>query len=458
LGHGAAGAVLTLLSNEERMPSLKRLLDVLDSLVDDRVGVVNHLSEAPADAGAPQLFHYYAQASNTSAFCSQENFVYTGGASYNRELAMAKAVGEAVERYCSAIYDVEELPLCSRQEADFRCVPPSDWALYTEDQYQRPGFPFVPFDDSTPVRWAEAIDPITGELWHVPAAMVYMPYYYYMKTADSPIVQPISSGMACHCSPAEAAMSGISEVVERDAFMITWLARLAPPRIAVDSLSDRNYDLVQRFERTGSSVTLFNVTTDVGIPTIMSVLQSPSPQAPALVFANSSSLSAEEAVRNSLEELAHTRRFMQQIVNHMPRLVPAPPDHDNVVDQMTHLNFWCDHTNAGLADFLWKSKQRIDFDDLPNDATGRPADDLHTMCEKIRGAGHQVLLVDLTSPDIEPLGLTALRALIPGFHPLTMGYSIRALGGKRLAEVPAKLKQPGISPDRGDNPSPHPFP
>jgi ribosomal protein S12 methylthiotransferase accessory factor len=440
------------------MPSLKRLIDIADYLVDERVGVINCAKESPADAGAPQFFHYYAEACNTLALSSQENFVYVGGASADRSMALAKALGEAVERYSSAIYNVEELPLYSRAEAPFRCIEPRECAFYSDEQCARPGFPFVPFDETTPVRWKSAIDPLTGEVWYVPAALVYMPYYFYSSTDDSPIVQPISTGMACHCSPAEAAISGICEVVERDALMISWQACLAHPQIRVESLSDRNYDLVQRFERTGARVTLFDITLDAGIPTILSVLRSPSPRAPATVVANSTSLSPEVAICKSLEELAHTRRFMQQITDRMTRLVPSPPMHENIVDQMTHLNFWCDHANSHLADFLWASKKRVDFARLKDHSTGDSQADLQVLCKLIRSVGHRVLIADLTTSDIGQLGLTVIRAIIPGFHPLTMGYNNRVLGGKRLWVVPKKVGHAGLAPGAADNPSPHPFP
>ena len=219
---------------------------------------------------------------------------------------MAKALGEAVERYCSARFDVDELCLCSRREADFRCVDPADCEVYHPDQLKQPGFPFVPFDDDTTIRWTPAVDPLTGETWHVPAAMVYMPYYYYIGTDDSPIVQPISTGMACHCSSAEAALSAACEVIERDAFTITWQARLAAPR----SRSSRSATPIttgcSAFERTGATVSLFDITLDTAIPTVLSVLSSPSPNPPARTFATATSPSPETAVRCSLEELAHT--------------------------------------------------------------------------------------------------------------------------------------------------------
>ena len=212
-----------------------------------------------------------------------------------------------------------------------------------------------------------------------------------------------------------------------------------------------------RFERTGATITLLWLTLDAGIPTVLAVLRSPSPVAPALAFAAATALDPEEAVRKSLEELAHTRRYSQQITTSLPRLVPEP-GHANVVDQMGHLNFWCDHANAPLADFVFASSQRLEFDELPRPATGSPAGDLEVLCRRLEGVGHRVLIADVTTPDVRDLGLAVVRAVVPGFHPLFMGFGIRALGGRRLWEVPQKLGHRGITRAEGDNPYPHPYP
>jgi ribosomal protein S12 methylthiotransferase accessory factor len=39
-----------------------------------------------------------------------------------------------------------------------------------------------------------------------------------------------------------------------------------------------------------------------------------------------------------------------------------------------------------------------------------------------------------------------------------MGHQNRALGGRRLAEMPAILGGSGLASAEGDNPYPHPFP
>ncbi len=437
---------------------LRRLTDAIELLVDPRVGIVQEVQELPIQAGAPRLFHYFARACNTRAFSPHENFNNAGGASMSRDLAMAKAVSEAVERYCAAIYEPEELPVVSFEEASFPCVGPSEFALYAPHQYEQPGFLWAPWEPGTPVRWTPALELMTGKTVHVPAAAVYMPYFYVQGSGEAPFMQPISTGMASHSSPAEAALGGLCEVIERDALMITWQGLLSRAHVQVESLSEENYELVQRFERTGSSVTVLDLTTDVGVTTILSVLRSPSRSAPALVFAASSAVDPEDAVRKSLEELAHTRRFCQSIRDHMDRLVPSPPLHENIIDQLTHLNFWVDHDNSHLADFIFASRKRVEFDELPNLSTGDARKDLEAVCRRVADVGHRALVVDLTTPDVRQAGLTVVRALIPGFHPLHMGYQNRVLGGRRLWEVPRKLGYAGITPETGDNPSPHMYP
>lgn len=435
----------------------RRLEALLDALVDDRVGIIGRVEVVPAEPGAPPFFHLAAQACNTASFSRQANFAMTGGAAPELRRAAIKAVGEAVERYCAALYAVEDLPLSTYREAPFACVDPAAFALYSPEQYAEPSFPWVPFDRDTPVRWAPALDPLTGETVHVPAAMVYIPYHYYRGTGDAPIGQPISTGLACHSTPENAAASGICEVLERDAFTLVWQGRMSPPQLRVETLSDRNYDLVSRFEQAGGSVTLFDLTLDIRVPSVLAVLRGNAPTAPALVFAAATDLSPEGAVRKALEELAHTRRYSQQIMTRLPRVAAQPP-YDAVRDQVSHLNFWADHANAPHAEFLFASPQRIDFDDMADESTGQAGPDLEKVLRRVSEAGYRTLLTDVTTPDVRPLGLTVCRAIVPGLHPLFMGHRLRALGGERLWRIPRQLGYAGVVRETGDNSFPHPYP
>jgi len=438
--------------------TIDRLMKIAHYLVDSRVGIVREVIEKQPDVGSPQFFHYYAYACNTAALGMNENFSHTGGASSLREKAIAKAIGEAVERYCSSIVNIKSLPLTSYSNATFPSIHPSLFALYGKKQYETPGFPWARFTEQTRIRWTVATDPLTKSHYYVPAAMVYVPYIYFDDTAGEPIVQPISTGLSCHWGYDRAAVSGLCETIERDALTLFWQARTKPPHVRIETLDDQNYDLVKRFEDVGDSVTILNITTDVQVPTVMSVLCGKHESSPAMVFAAASALSPRIAIEKSLEELAHTRRYTQLIKLHHPPVEHQPPHHHNIVDQTGHLGYWAQHKHTTFGDFCLASDQRISIDDIKDYSTGCPTKDLTCLCKLIKQAGYQALVAELTTPDISELGMNVVHALIPGFHPLFMGHSSRALGGNRLWTVPQRMGYEGITPDTGDNPFPHPYP
>ena len=437
--------------------SVKRLFDIVNYLVDERVGIIRNVVEVPREAGAPNLFCFYARACNTKVFTDQVNFANAAGASLERHLAVAKAIGEAVERYCAAIYDRQDLPFYSWDDAPFDCISPNKFALYSGEQYSQEDFPYRPFTKETKARWTAATDLATSQTYHVPAAMVFLPYTYDQGNGEQRIVQPISTGLACHCSKAEATISGICEVIERDAFTITWQARLGMPQIDTETLSDANRDLVCRFEQTGAVVHLLDLTMDHGVPTILAVLRHDAPEMPALVVAAAAHLSSEQAVRKSLEELELTRRLGQGLKAQLSALIPEA-EFKNIVTQDDHIHLFCDHANIHLAEFLTASEARVRFTDLPNLLVSDPEIDLQILVDRINSVGHQVIVADLTTSDIDTLGLAVIRAIIPGFHPLVFGHYLRAMGGTRLWQVPQKLGYVGVTQDTSDNPIPHPYP
>jgi ribosomal protein S12 methylthiotransferase accessory factor len=433
------------------------LARAIPELIDPIIGIISYAQEMPKEPGTPQFFHFSAQAANTAAFAKHENFRNTGGASVDRDRALLKAVGESVERYCSAIYEVEDFPLGAAADSLLNCIEPSALALFAPEQYSSPDFPWVPFDYTTRVRWFPARDILNLEIVSVPACMVLLPYFFYADSGDSPITQPISTGLACHTSTFRATIGAACEVIERDAFTITWQRGCCAPKILPETLPDDVYDLVMRFQRCNAKVSLFNITTDIGVPCILAVLQSLSAECPALAFAAAASLNARDAACKSLEELAHTRRYMDEIKSRFRRLDPDP-SYSNIVDQGSHLNFWCYEENAHLAAWLFDGDVRITFESIESLDSGDDARDLRTLGERLRGVGYSLLASDLTTPDVRDLGLHVVRATIPGLHPLYMGHGIRALGGKRLWSVPESLgRSCRFGPPLG-NPAPHPFP
>lgn len=436
-----------------RRPASSRVRALAGALVDPRVGVLHALDLLRNEAGAPAFFHGSAELCNLSACGFPVSRARTDGASADRERAAWKAIAEALRAYCAAIHDPRELPLTSRDAAPFPCAPPASFALFTAAQHEALGFPYAPFTGATQVRWAPALDAASGEPCYVPAALCMLPYPAPPASSEEAAIAPATTtGLACAEGADAAAVAAICDAIRADALAITWQARLAMPHLRVETLPDREYDLVARFERSVGAVTLLDLTTDLGVPVVLAALRCRAPEAPALVFAGGADPDPAEAVRSALEELALTLRYAREIKAHVPPLDPSAGD-DAVVDSVSHLRFWCEPANAPRADPLFASKQRIDLDARASGA-GPGARDL---ADALLRTGHQVLLSDLTTSDVRDLGLSVVRAIVPGLHPIFAGHRLRALGGSRLRQLPRELRRPPAAEDGGARAAPHPY-
>jgi ribosomal protein S12 methylthiotransferase accessory factor len=73
-------------------------------------------------------------------------------------------------------------------------------------------------------------------------------------------------------------------------------------------------------------------------------------------------------------------------------------------------------------------------------------------------AGLEVIVFDLTTPDIAAAGFYTCRILVPGAQPLMFG-PVRLVGGTRLYQVPHKLGYTTAPTTEASlNTVPHPFP
>jgi ribosomal protein S12 methylthiotransferase accessory factor len=121
-------------------------------------------------------------------------------------------------------------------------------------------------------------------------------------------------------------------------------------------------------------------------------------------------------------------------------------------------------------DLLYASNELLDaFSFLRDDSLppfewpepGEPAAEtveLAHIVEFLRSVGHDILYVNVSSPDMTTLGLHTVRVLIPGFQPIDFGWNERRLGGERMFDIPYRLgvtagpTTPGLL-----NPMPHPL-
>lgn len=422
-------------------------------LINPISGILNGVWEQPRLAGYADLFQYAAMACDTSAFGGPDNFRHVGGASLDRDGAWIKAVGEGIERYCAAIYEPTDYLMCTRADASFDIVDLSLLSLYPREITDTDDFPFDAVDDTALIRWCPA-QTLDGVETHVPCAGVFVPWYYELATGETPLFQPISTGLACHSSEAAARLGGLMEVVERDAFTTLWQTCTPLTEIATDALPADSSEILRRITATGASVRIGFVPTDHGIPVCIAAQSIDSGRMPAFSLAASAGAAPADAVRKALEELVHTFRWMARL-NFSRRDFTPDAEFSNVVDQETHLLLWCDIANRHRTEFLW-SGEKVAYETITGIDGDTPEAQLQDANARVKATGYTPLFVKLTTQDVADFGFHVTRALVPGYNPLFMGHNLRSRTNPRLLKRLAKMQE--TKPDAALNDYPHPFP
>jgi ribosomal protein S12 methylthiotransferase accessory factor len=376
---------------------------------------------------------------------SQQN--WTHGCAATPGEARTLAIVEALERY-SGIAPPRHERIASYDEVRDEALDPTTLPLFSEAQYRRPGFRFERFEAGRALRWVRGFSLTRGAPRYVPASAAHY------GEADT-LVEETSSGMAAHTARRPALLSALSELLERDAFMIHWLNRLSPPIVDVEGSGDaRVTPFLEFVKRRGWEPRVLDLTTDLGFPVYLATGVREDGRGAALLVGAGASLDPAWAMLRALREL------YSAVVAQAETFTPPPPLRAEEVERMQqHIDFYQDPKNLSRAAFLWASSRRAPAPKPGSAAAGDPSDPLTEAVRRLSTHGLELIGVDVTAPDVARHGLVVVRALVPGLQPLAFGRSYLRLGGRRLYEAPQRMGHRAAPTTEAElNPDPHCFP
>ncbi len=399
--------------------------------------------------GDPRIFSATPTAAATERFapCGVPS---AGGVGFTRQQALETTIGECIERYSSSYYELEQLVLARGDQLGERAVGIDRFSLYAPQQYAHPDFPLPAYRADRPIYWARGRALADGAERLVPAALVYLGY---RGEAGDLFSLPVSSGTACHPDPDRATLSALLEVVERDAFMITWLRSLPRTRIQVDDDAGLCALGQRHLYGPGLRYHVFDITTDLAIPTVLCLVEAQSARGPAFAAGAAARPTERDAIAKAMLEAASAITYSRAVVRRTPQWRPEP-QFINVTTFEDHVRLYAEPDMGAHLRFLLDTPDQRPPSagrDLP---AGPPAEQLRRCVAAIAARGYQPIACDVTAPDVALAGLTCTRALIPGAVPLVAVHKLTALGSPRLHQVPAAL---GYPVSRRFNRIPHPF-
>jgi ribosomal protein S12 methylthiotransferase accessory factor len=428
----------------------------LTDLVDARVGIVRSCGRVAQDWREPPWpIVYRATLANFDFRRVPELERLTSGKGVTERDSERSAIVEALERYCAQQRRPGAFTTRRASDLDHPAILPEELVLYSDAQYRAPGFPYRRPTPDAEVTWVQATRADFAAAVYAPASLVYM--NFAGAGGRELFTRTNTSGLAGGPDLPSAVLAAIYELVERDAYMITWLTRLPAARITFDESDGLAAQISRHYARFAIETLAFDVTTDLRIPVVMAVAVDHSGALPAAVVGLGCDLDPVSALDRAVMEIVQVRTgLVPHFRQHPP---PSPLErYEDVRSLEDHAAFAANPANLHELAFLLTGDSRVHLADLADDSRGSVEDDLALCVERLDAAGAKVAFVDLTMPDLEAFPVRIVRALASGLQPIHFGFGQERLGGRRPFDVPRLLAKADRALTEADlNPCPHPL-
>lgn len=432
----------------------------LETLVSPYTGIVRALHEpvrAPTDPVLVRVAGEPTKGGELLGASLEHMADGTGGAGSSRADAAVAAIGEAAERYSGAFVPPERIVLATAHELGPAAVVPERFALFAPWQYGKTSFPFRRFTRDSVVGWVQGFSLPDGEEAYLPAQLVYLGDPRG-RPGEVPIGYATSNGLACGPTLEEAILSALLEVIERDAFMLTWYGRLSLPRL--DWIGDGELSAYEErtFRPTGLRYAAIDLSAFLDVPVVLAVVRDAGSGPSPLAVGAGCAPCVGGAWKKALSEAFAVRSWARSLLLERPQR-RFRPDGADVRTFADHVHFYADPRRARAGGFLDAAAERRDVREIRRLEGDDVAALVRAACGRLARAGEQAYAVDVTSPDIAQAGVRVAKVVAPGLCQLDVSHSWRYLGGARIVHAAHRvgLRRRPLTPSE-INPFPHPFP
>jgi ribosomal protein S12 methylthiotransferase accessory factor len=364
------------------------------------------------------------------------------GVGFNARDARAKAIGEALELYAARQSPEGELIHCSISDLTSEYIDPRELCLYSSSQYDHPNFPYRRFTARTRIPWTRGHWVDSGEAVWLPACLTYFGAW---ASQNQNLVEVTTNGLATGTSTSEAATRALLELVERDAFMITWLAKRPATHIVPDASLDRaTQKLINKFKQRGLVPQFYLLHVGVDIPVVLCVVRGDGKDWPGATVGLGADANAATATRKAMLEQAFMGPALRREM--LIGRFPIPSGANHVRTPLDHALYYVRPSRARALDFLDRTRLTVNLSSLH---TGEPTSlESYVKTLSNAGAGIRVAIKDITPPTMAATtSLRVVRAVAPQLQPLCFGAGLTRSSCGRLQ----RLAPTGL------NPKPHPL-
>ena len=423
-----------------------------NQLISYRLGLMQNMVKLPRLNNDPLSIAFGMWPCNTNQLHGERFEGRSSGCGFDLYGAFMGTIGETVERYCPAFYNKNNMFHGKYIDISTQAISPSEYALFHQKQhafFQKNNYKMNIFDEDIELYWDKCIDLTSGKEIYVPAAFIYLPWTIEKKW----ITVGTSTGLAAHTNYFKAMLTALYELIERDSFVITWHQQIFSHKIIIDN-HIQDY-ITQKFPAE-YEWHFFDITYDIKIPTIFGLCFGEAEYGKFVAVGTACRGTISEALRKVILEISQTVSYFRYLLGEKKNWMPSD-DFNQILNFEDHSIFYIKRPEYQNVMNVWREaipSLQIDFqerDEMPI------KERIKNIINLLKEKGYNVLLRDVTTPDVNQVGFFSLRVIVPQLLQMGGAYPFYFLGGKRLYEVPTEMGHYSRNYDEL-NKFPHPFP
>ncbi len=406
------------------------LSKILKSL--ENIDLVGDIHEIFMITDEPKIPNYLCYPSKKFSKTYKLDDSFGQGFDYNSTKSKIKSVGECLERLC--LYNIGDKPFVKSKydPNDKLFVDPSIFYCYSSSQDKNKEQTLEKIRNSK-FRWSKVKRLNSDEEKFIPAQLIYLDPIF---DDEFPIrKERISTGAAFGKTGTEFAFEGgLMESLERDATMGAYITKRSIKRIY--NLPKKLENMVDYLRRYQLDANIFDITTDLNVPSIMTIVLDKTGIGAAVNIGSRASTNYFDAIEKSILESIHCRRSSRLMKKfQFPSKLPS----ENEIDCMDNrFYYWYSKNRIKDLDFWLNTSEKIDYKKLI-----RKNIDLNSTINNLVKENYNIFVGDLSLPQIKDEGFETIKVIIPELHPLYLDENAKSLYSNHYGEI---LEDKGLKP------------
>jgi ribosomal protein S12 methylthiotransferase accessory factor len=368
----------------------------------------------------PKAYHYGAKINIPKGFTDgykQTSDVTAGGVSFfSKNSALLKCLVETIERFSFYTYKNHQLEFASFSQLQKKNRNPIDLKPYGIE---------ASFHDLK-IGWVMGRNLIENKDCFIPAQLVYV---NYKNTKNEKHLSPIiTTGGAAANTLTESLISGIYELIERDAYMTMYLTSSMPQLINTKTIKNQKIkDIISSYERYCLLPYVFEITNDLEVPVIMTIVIDSTGLGPRITVGLKSNFDKDIAIIGSLNEAYATRTWLREEImeGNLDKNKVAPSDIRTFIQRAA---FWFDKNNINKINNLicqkkiaYKTSKKVD-----------KKNEYLKLLSIFKKNKYDLIYADVTRGIFEDLDISVVKVISPQLQPLYIDEKYRFYKLQRL--------------------------